>query len=92
MEDGRGPDGIELDLPGFLPPWHRQGGIPRGQQGGPAAASVPQRAGNGPNEAVFLLIRVTRFQRFFLLASHFQQVPAAATFSNLAATEAGVNL
>jgi hypothetical protein len=34
-------------------------------------------------------IRVTRFQRFFLLAACFLMVPAPVTFSNFAATRAG---
>ena len=72
---------------------------------GPHAGRVPQRAGQRAEQSRFLAkgrgviklplqqrqvaIRVTRFQRFFLLAACFLMVPAPVTFSNFAATRAG---
>jgi hypothetical protein len=71
----------------------------------PHAGRVPQRAGQRAERSRFLAkgrgviklplqqrqvaIRVTRFQRFFLLAACFLMVPAPVTFSNFAATRAG---
>jgi len=71
----------------------------------PHDASVPQRAGQRAVRSRFLAkgrgviklphhqrqvaLRVTRFQRFFLLAACFLMVPSAVTFSNFAATRAG---
>ena len=68
----------------------------------PACRNVP---GNGAERSRFLAkgrgviklplqqrqvaIRVTRFQRFFLLAACFLMVPAPVTFGNFAATRAG---
>jgi hypothetical protein len=72
---------------------------------GPHAGRVPQRTWQRAEQSRFLAkgrgviklplqqrqvaIRVTRFQRFFLLAACFLMVPAPVTFSNFAATRAG---
>ena len=42
-----------------------------------------------PHQQRQVAIRVTRFQRFFLLATCFLMVPAPVTVSNFAATRAG---
>jgi hypothetical protein len=71
----------------------------------PHAGRVPQRAGQRAERSRFpakgkgviklplqqrqVAIRVTRFQRFFLLAACFLMVPAPVTFSDFAATRAG---